>query len=270
MSKPQRLLSAQGQSMMQEGGRQQRPPLPSHTKFEGLDPAPPPPPIDKPLAVVDDEGPAEYIDTATGKRTTEPKPCCGCRTCDFRFPLEMDEETSKVYREAKYCGLSYTFISSWCLMLVFGTVAAGGIVAVGFLDPKMLQYQIVGIILAIVFGVGLPVFIVFWVCVQREARDIRRQYRVMKNKEQVYKEENNALTDDMKKKNNQKDEEEKEVEKNKNDIKVDVESPRTPGAAKRGHIDEEMLALIEAVTTKKNVVLGKSDNRIIAQVKNNA
>nr|XP_027208002.1 uncharacterized protein LOC113801641 [Penaeus vannamei] len=162
--------------MMQEGGRQQRPPLPPPTKFEGIDPAPPPPPIDAPLAVVGDEGPAEYIDTATGKRTSQPKPCCGCRTCDFRFPLEMDEETSKVYREAKYCGLSYTFISSWCLMLVFGTVAAGGIVAVGFLDPKMLQYQIVGIVLAVAFGVGLPVFIVFWVCVQREARDIRRQY----------------------------------------------------------------------------------------------
>ncbi|XP_037800584.1 uncharacterized protein LOC119595538 [Penaeus monodon] len=229
MSKPGSLPSARGQNMMREGGRQQRPPLSPHTKFEGLDPALPPPPIDKPLAVVDDEGPAEYIDTTTGKRAKEPKPCCGCRTCDFRFPLEMDEETSTVYREAKYCGLSYTFISSWCLMLVFGTVAAGGIVAVGFLDPKLLQYQIVGIILAIAFGVGLPVFIVFWICVQREARDIRRQYRVMKNKEQVYKEENSALNDNGKKKNKQKDEEEKEEGKNKNDIKVDVESSRTTG-----------------------------------------
>ncbi|XP_070001274.1 uncharacterized protein [Penaeus vannamei] len=234
MSKPQRIVSAQGQSMMQEGGRQQRPPLPPPTKFEGIDPAPPPPPIDAPLAVVGDEGPAEYIDTATGKRTSQPKPCCGCRTCDFRFPLEMDEETSKVYREAKYCGLSYTFISSWCLMLVFGTVAAGGIVAVGFLDPKMLQYQIVGIVLAVAFGVGLPVFIVFWVCVQREARDIRRQYRAMKNKEQVYKEENNALVDNEKEKNklknSRKDEEEgKEREKSGNDTAVDVCRPRTPG-----------------------------------------
>ncbi|XP_042860612.1 uncharacterized protein LOC122246239 [Penaeus japonicus] len=217
--------------MMQPGGR--RPPPPPPTKFEGIDPAPPPPPIEKPLAVMgDDEGPAEYIDTTTGKRTLEPKPCCGCRTCDFRFPLEMDEETSKVYREAKYCRLSYTFISSWCLMLVFGTVAAGGIVAVGFLDAKFLQYQIVGIILAIVCGVALPMFIVFWICVQREARDIRRHYRVMKNKEQVYKEENNALSDVDKEKNTlknkQKDTEEGEQERK--DITVDVDSPRTPGA----------------------------------------
>ncbi|XP_047468591.1 nuclear apoptosis-inducing factor 1-like isoform X2 [Penaeus chinensis] len=34
--------------------------------------------------------------------------------------------------------------------------------------------------------------------------------------------------------------------------------------------DEEMLALIEGVATKKNVVLGKLDNRITAQVKSNA
>ncbi|XP_066966707.1 uncharacterized protein [Macrobrachium rosenbergii] len=154
------------------------------------------------VAVVEDEDDDddEYIDTDTGKVVKRPKPCCGCRTCDHRFALEMDEESSKVYREARFCKLSYTFISSWCMMLLFATVASAGIIAIGFLSKKLIAYQVVGIVLTIVFGSLLPVFIVFWICLRRRSREIRRQYRAEKNRNQVFKQQMGLplLTDDEK------------------------------------------------------------------------
>ncbi|XP_068248013.1 uncharacterized protein [Palaemon carinicauda] len=142
-----------------------------------------------PVAVVGDDDDDEYIDTDTGKLVRMPKPFCGCRTCDHRFPLEMDEETSKVYREARFCNLSYTFISSWCMMLFFATAASAGIIAIGFLDAKLVAYQAVGITLTIIFGSFLPVFVVFWVCLRRRSREIRRQYQAEKNRSQVFDQE---------------------------------------------------------------------------------
>ncbi|KAK7068324.1 hypothetical protein SK128_016643 [Halocaridina rubra] len=131
----------------------------------------------------------EYVDVDTGKVVKQPTPCCGCRTFDHRFPLDMDDETAYVYREAKYCKLSYSFISAWCLMFLFATIASSGIIAVGFLDEKLVQYQVIGIVLTIIFGAFLPVFFVFWVCLRRRVREVRQEYRAQKNRTLVFERE---------------------------------------------------------------------------------
>ncbi|KAG7158540.1 uncharacterized protein LOC121878639 [Homarus americanus] len=224
--------------MVQEGGRLSRPP---ENPTPHKTPETPDTPLNEeeltpvPMAGNDEE-PDVYIDTNTGKKMTNVTPCCGCRTCDARFPLEMDEETSYVYREAKYCKLSYTFISSWCLMLFVATAASSGIIAIGFLDKELIKYQVVGIVLTIIFGAALPVFLVFWVCLRRREAVVRRRYRAQKNSEQVLEREG-ALPPDDKKKNKEKKDENGKCKTKKDKLEEDdkedtkIETPPTPGSS---------------------------------------
>ncbi|CAL4173471.1 unnamed protein product [Meganyctiphanes norvegica] len=71
-------------------------------------------------------------------------------------------------------------------MLMFATVASAGIIAIGFVDEKLLHYQIVGIVLTSIFAICLGIMFFLWLLLLRRTKEVRRRYHAQHNRDQVF------------------------------------------------------------------------------------